>query len=181
VISQKIETDRVQTLVSAGSPNVILLSDTPGSKTAVGTFDYNDLNAYLLLVVGLARPEDHQVARFDKLAAKGREGKPIPMKDVKDLGAKEPMITLAKSAPLSKAIEIFGSGIHRILISEDNSSDIIGVLTQLRLVQFFWQNGRHFLHIDPLFHKTLRDLDVGSHQVISIKSVQLLRPSIHIC
>jgi hypothetical protein len=95
------------------------------------------------------------------------------MKDVKDLGAKEPMITLAKSAPLSKAMEIFGSGIHRVLISEDSSTEIIGVLTQLRLVQFFWQNGRHFHHIDNLFTKTLKELDVSSKSVISIKSVEV--------
>jgi len=46
-------------------------------------------------------------------------------------------------------------------------------LTQLRLVQFFWQNGRHFHHIDNLFTKTLKELDVSSKSVISIKSVEV--------
>lgn len=155
--------------MSSGSPNVILLADSPGSRTAVGTFDFNDLNAYLLLVVGLARPDEDQVARFESLSEKGSQGLPIPMREVKDLGAKEPMITLPKSAPLSRAIEIFGGGIHRVLIAEDGTTEIVGILTQLRLVQFFWQNGRNFVNIDPLFHKTLRELEVGSQKVKSIK------------
>jgi len=42
-------------LIEAGPPNVILLREKPDDTTAVGTFDYSDLNAYLLAVVGLGR------------------------------------------------------------------------------------------------------------------------------
>ena len=34
---------------------MILLREKSDETTAVGTFDYSDLNAYLLAVVGLAR------------------------------------------------------------------------------------------------------------------------------
>jgi hypothetical protein len=156
-------------LVSSGSPNVVLLRDNPDSKTAVGTFDYNDLNAYLLLVVGIARPEEHQAGKFKDLAAIGREGKPIPIRAVQDLWAREEMVHLGRTQPLTKAVEIFGSGFHRILIVEEGSTDVIGVLTQLRMVEYFWENNRHFGPIEPLFRKTLREIDLGSQAVVSIK------------
>ena len=56
----------------------MLLRENATSRAATGTFDYSDLNAYLLLVVGLAHPSEDEVASFDQLAKKGREGKPIP-------------------------------------------------------------------------------------------------------
>ena len=156
-----------QVLIASGSPNVILLRESKDTKTAIGTFDYNDLNAYLLLVVGLAQPEDRQ--SFKELAQKGQEGMPIPLKDIKDLGKKEPLLTLPDTASLTKAVEAFGSGVHRILVVKENTQDVVGVLTQLRLVTFFWENGRHFPAIEPLYQATMRDLDIGSHSVIAIK------------
>ncbi|KAF2664900.1 hypothetical protein BT63DRAFT_459517 [Microthyrium microscopicum] len=169
-----------EVLVSSGSPNVVLLRDDSEATSVVGTFDYSDLNAYLLLVVGLAHPEEHQVARFKELAAKGREGKPIPMRDVKDLGPKEPIVPLIGAAPLTRAVEIFGSGIHRILITTEDTHEVVGVLTQLKLVEFFWRNGRHFSQIEPLFQKTMRDLDIGSHSVISINGDKPLTEALEI-
>lgn len=163
-------------LISSGSPNVVLLRETAESRTAVGTFDYSDLNAYLLLVVGLAQPDERHVASFNELAQKGREGKPIPLKDVKFLNEKEPLVTLPHTADLTKAVEIFGSGIHRIIIVEEQTTNVVGVLTQLRLVRFFWENGRNFPAVDRLYPHTLKDLDLGSHNVLAIKCVPL--PSI---
>jgi len=155
-------------LISSGSPNVVLLRDSPSSRTAIGTFDYGDLNAYLLLVVGLAQPDEDQVSSFRELAQKGREGKPIPLKDVKGLGRKEPLVTLPHTAPLTKAVEILGSGVHRIIIVKEHTVDAIGVLTQLRLIRFFWEYGRHFPSIEALYPRYLHDLDIGSHSVFAI-------------
>lgn len=155
-------------LIQSGSPNVVLLRDGPSSQTAIGTFDYSDLNAYLLLVVGLAQPDEDQVSSFRELAQKGREGKPIPLKDVKGLGRKEPLVTLPHTATLTKAVEILGSGVHRIIIVKEHTVDAIGVLTQLRLVRFFWENGRHFPAVEALYTRSLRDLDIGSHSVFAI-------------
>jgi CBS domain-containing protein len=126
------------------------------------------LNAYLLLVVGLARPDDEQVTVFKELAEKGREGKPIPMQDVKDLGRKEPMVLISRSDPLTRAVEIFGSGIHRVIVVDENTN-VMGVLTQLRLVEFFWQNRESFHQTSSLFPNTLKDLDLASHAVYAIK------------
>jgi hypothetical protein len=165
--------DATNLLINSGSPNVVLQREDPNSETAVGTFDYSDLNAYLLLVVGLARPEESQKQRFKELSQKGREGKPIPLEDLKDLWTKDPLIFLPQNAPLTKAVEIFGSGIHRVIIVKEKTTTVIGVLTQLRLVEFFWENGRHFTSIEALYPRTLRDLDIGSHSVFAIKSVNL--------
>lgn len=149
---------------------MVLLRENADTRHATGTFDYSDLNAYLLLVVGLAHPDEQDIASFDELAKKGREGKPIPLKDVKSVGGKkEPLITLADTADLTKAIEVFGSGIHRVLVAKEGTTDVIGVLTQLRLVKFFWENRQSFPAVDQLYPQLIRDLNIGSKTVLAIK------------
>ena len=161
-------------LAEFGAPNVVLLRESKDSRVAVGTFDYNDVNAYLLLVVGLAKPEAHQIPYFNSLSQRGREGKPIPVKDIRELGTKEPLMMLPENATLVQAMEILGSGIHRVIITKENNKEVVGILTQLRMVRFFWENRRSFSPIDPLYARTIGDLNIGSHAVISIKWVILL-------
>ncbi|KAI9779601.1 MAG: cell separation during budding [Geoglossum umbratile] len=156
-----------QLLIESGAP-VILLRETPESKAACGTFDYSDLNAYLLLVVGLVQPEEGDISSFQELAKRAREGNPIPVKHVKDLGKKNAFTILPESAPLPLAVEIFGSGVHRIAIAKEGTNEVVGVLSQLRLVEFFWENGRSFPSVDTLYHQQLKDLNIGSSQVIAI-------------
>lgn len=110
------------------------------------------------------------MASFDELAKKGREGKPIPLRDVKEVGnKKEPLITLPHTADLSKAMEVFGSGVHRVLVAQEGTTDVIGVLTQLRLVQFFWENRQSFPDVDQLYPYLIKDLAIGSKTVLAIK------------
>lgn len=156
-------------LITTGAPNVILIRADARSRAAIGTFDYTDLNAYLLLVVGLAKPDEEHISSFDELAKKAREGKIIPLRDIKDIGRKEEFLTLPHTANLTLAVAAFASGIHRIIVTREGTMDVIGVLTQLRLVRFFWENGRNFPAIDTLCPSTLKDLHIGSHTVTSIK------------
>jgi hypothetical protein len=109
------------------------------------------------------------LASFDELAKKGREGKPIPLKDVKDIGKKEALITLPASADLAKAMEVFGSGVHRVLVTDEGTQNVVGVLTQLRLVKFFWENRQSFHAVDQLYPSLIKDLSLGSHSVYAIK------------
>jgi len=161
--------DATSILVKHGAPNVVLLREDANTRHATGTFDYSDLNAYLLLVVGLAHPEEGDIASFDELAQKGREGKPIPLKDVKEVGGrKEPLITLDETTDLSKAIEVFGSGVHRVLVAEEGTSNVKGILTQLRLVQFFWENRSSFPGVNQLYPQLIKDLNLGSKTVLAI-------------
>jgi hypothetical protein len=148
---------------------VVLIRDSPESHTAVGTFDYNDLNAYLLLVVGLAKPTEEDAESVNHIVTKAREGKPIALREVKDLGKKEPLIVLPHIADLKKAMELFGSGIHRILVVKEGTTEVVGILSQLRLVNFFWENRKSFPAIDQLYPQYIRDLGIGSHSVIAIK------------
>ncbi|KAL9095519.1 MAG: hypothetical protein Q9165_002390 [Trypethelium subeluteriae] len=154
-----------------GPPNVVLIRENKDTRQAVDTFDYSDLNAYLLLVVGLARPDQEDVSSFNELAQKGREGKPIPLQDVKDLRKKEhkePFIRIPHTQTLTKAMEIFGSGIHRIIVVKEGTMDVVGILSQLRLVRFFYQHGRNFPAVDKLYSVGLKDLEIGSRNVIAI-------------
>ncbi len=146
-----------------------MIRETATSKSAVGTFDYSDLNAYLLLVVGLVHPDEDHLQSFQELVKKGRGGSKVPLKDVKDLGNKEPFVTLPHSANLTKAVEVFGGGVHRIVVVKEGTDDVIGVLSQLRLVKFLWENRQSFPVIDRLYPQQLKELGVGSQHVISIK------------
>ncbi|CAG8979586.1 hypothetical protein HYALB_00010787 [Hymenoscyphus albidus] len=167
----ELDTD-VQTatslLIEAGPPNVVLLRKSSNDKTACGTFDYNDLNAYLLVVVGLANPEQGQLEDFDSLAKRARENTKIPLGDIEHLRNKEPLVTLSESDDLSKAMEHFGSGIHRILVCKEGSSEVVGVLSQLKLVKFLWDNAPSFPNIDQLYPHTLKDLSVGLPSAVAI-------------
>ncbi|KAI9834242.1 MAG: hypothetical protein M1819_003080 [Sarea resinae] len=166
-------------LIESGAP-VILIRRTSEEQSAVGTFDYSDLNAYLLLVVGLARPEEDQIESFQELAKNAREGNKIPVKDVKDLGKKEPLVTLSSTESLTKAVEIFGSGVHRIGIVEEGTTNIIGILSQLKLVKFLWQNTGSFPVIDQLSQQYLKDLGIGSKQVIGINGDRKLTDALEL-
>lgn len=125
-------------------------------------------------MVGLAHPDEEDVASFDELAKKGREGKPIPLRDVKEVGnRKEPLILLPHTADLTRAMEVFGSGVHRILVTEEDTTDVIGILTQLRLVKFFWANRKSFPAVDQVYPQLIKDLDIGSKNVLAIKYVNI--------
>lgn len=161
--------DATHRLIEGGSPNVVLVRRDSYSRTAVSTFDFGDLNAYLLFAVGLARPGEGPISSFNELIRKAREGKTVNLGDIQHLGQKEELITLPASASLTQAVELLGSGIHRIIVVKEGTQDVEGVLTQVRLVRFFWEHGRHFEAIYDLFHKTLRDLGVGPRVVHSVK------------
>lgn len=78
------------------------------------------------------------------------------------------MVTLPANEDLAKAIEIFGSGIHRVLVT-NSSGHVIGILSQLRLVEFFFNEGLNFKAIDELYPRLMRDLGVGSQQIIAVR------------
>ncbi|KAL0936704.1 cbs domain containing protein [Colletotrichum truncatum] len=156
-------------LVKHSPSNVVLIREDASSKTAVSTFDYNDLNTYLLIVVGLAKPDEEQIAIYDDIATKAREGTSIALRDIQPLFRKESLVTLPFDETLDKAIEVFGSGIHRVLVTSPGG-DVIGILSQLKLVEFFWNEGINFPAIDKLYPVILRDLGIGTQQIIAVNS-----------
>ncbi|KAF4252563.1 hypothetical protein CNMCM8812_006905 [Aspergillus fumigatus] len=160
--------EATNTLIDSDAP-VLLIRETPEHKTAVGTFDYSDLNAYLLLAAGLTQPNEELRESYEELARKARDGHKIPLKDVKELGRSEPLTTLPASANLMTAVETFGGGVHRVVVvDEHKNGEVVGIVSQFRLVKFLWENGRSFPVIDQLYPQYLRDLGIGSREVISI-------------
>jgi len=149
---------------------VLLIRETPEHKSAVGTFDFSDLNAYLLLAAGLTQPNEDLLGLYGELARKAQEGRKIPLRDVKDLGKKEPMTTLPATANVMSAVETFGGGVHRVVVvDEAKNNEVVGIFSQFRLVKFLWENGRTFPTVDQLYPNSLGDLGIGSRAVLSIK------------
>jgi len=155
-------------LIDSGN-TVLLVRTAPRERSAIGTFDYKDLNQYLLFATGSLRPDPEHLTFFDALAKKAQQGEKIPLKDAKALGTKEPFVVLPHTANLTKAVETFGGGVHRIVVVQEGTENVTGVLSQLKLVKFLWENGRSFPIIDQLYPQTILELSVGSQNVISIK------------
>lgn len=149
--------------------NVVLVREDASTEIAVTTFDYTDLNVYLLVVVGLTKPEDDQLESFNSVLAKGQDGSPIPLREVLPLFRKESLVTLPSNESLIQAIQILGSGIHRLLVTAPNG-EVVGIASQLRIVEFFWNEGVNFPSIDRLYPAVLRDLGVGTKEIVSVNS-----------
>ena len=150
---------------------MLLIRENPESKIAIGTFDYSDLNTYLLLAAGLAIPQEVHRALYDELAKKAHSGEKISLRDVKALGMeKEPLVTISASANVLTAVETFGGGVHRVVVTkESNDNEVAGIFSQLRLVRFLWEYGHSFPAIEQLYPQALRELRIGSTNVVSIK------------
>lgn len=169
-----VETDTgieeaTHTLISTGAP-VLLVRARPGERAAVATFDYKDLNQYLLFATGSLRPDSEHLPFFQNLAKKAQAGGKIPIREAKSLGTKEPFVILPHTAKLTKVLEAFGSGVHRLIIVREWTNEVVGVLSQFKLVQFLWENGKSFPVIDQLYGQQVKDLGVGGQRnIVCIK------------
>jgi hypothetical protein len=80
-------------------------------------------------------------------------------------------VSLSTTSTLAQAVEILGGGVHRILVSNPENDEVVGILSQLRLVEFFWNEGVNFASIDQLYPLLLRDLNIATKDAISVKYV----------
>ncbi|KPM37456.1 Protein SDS23 [Neonectria ditissima] len=158
------------TMLLLKSPtNVVLVREDPDTNVAVSTFDYTDLNAYLLVVVGLAKPDEDQVELFNSILSKAQQGAEIALRHVQPLFRKESLVSLPETDDLAKGIQVLGSGIHRLLVTAQGG-EAVGIASQLRIVEFFWNEGVNFPSIDRLYPVILRDLGIGTKDIISVNS-----------
>ncbi|KAK9477145.1 hypothetical protein V1514DRAFT_334659 [Lipomyces japonicus] len=139
----------------------------PNDVTQAESFDYSDLAALLLLVLGHLHPQK-EIENFSDYVAKARAGFKVPVSFVLSLGPKDPFITVPESESLISAVEYFGSGVHRLLVTNEAETDVRGLLSQRRLIRYIWENARRFPTLEPLFQNTLHELNIGSSAVISI-------------
>ena len=138
----------------------LLLRQSPTDTSVSRTFDYSDLTGFLLMVLGVTDPSHSSTmssTSFQDLVKKAREGDHnIPVKLVGDIGMKDPFITLPASDTLAQVVQIMASGVHRVAVTKDDSNnDVIGVLSQRKVVKFFWDNVRSFVDLEPLYQKSV--------------------------
>lgn len=164
-----------QTLLKSPT-SVVLIRDSEADSTAVSVFDFSDLNTYLLTVVGLATPDSQHLAASKSIMDKAQSGKQVLLREIQPLCNSGPLITLDSECKLGQAVELLGSGIHRLLVT-GKSGEAIGVMSQLRVLDFFWNEGVNFANIDSLYPMALRELATGTQHPISIKYV--LNPRFH--
>ncbi|CAB4255843.1 Sds23p [Maudiozyma barnettii] len=127
----------------------------PNDRCNYLTFDYNDLNFYLLLVLNKININDL------KLTKECQNGGNVPVGDLIKRTPKDPFFKLAETDNLSNAINILGSGVHRIAITDVTMTTIKGILSQRRLVKYLWDNARSFIDLEPLFNSSIKDLNIG--------------------
>ncbi|EHK39871.1 hypothetical protein TRIATDRAFT_302425 [Trichoderma atroviride IMI 206040] len=150
------------TMMLLHSPtSVVLVKDETSASNPTFCFDYNDLNAYLLTVVGLAGPDNHDIM------VKAQGGAHIALREIQSLCFRDTIVKLNSNVSLSQAIEKLGSGIHRLLVT-DAAGDVIGILSQLRMVEFFWNEGINFPTIDRLYPAAVQELGIGGQPIISV-------------
>ncbi|KAI0474234.1 hypothetical protein F4859DRAFT_83266 [Xylaria cf. heliscus] len=159
--------DASMALVKNTTSNVVLIRENATSTKPISTFDYSDLNAYILVVVGLGQPPEDLVALYDDIAKRAQARDSIPLRDIQPLCRKETLVTLLGDEDLARAVEVFGSGIHRILVT-NFQAEVVGILSQIKLMEFFWNEGINFRVIDDLYPKLMKDLGVGSQQIIAV-------------
>lgn len=143
------------------------------------TFDYNDLNSYLLLVLNKISVNNAEITKECQL------GHPVPVGEIVRLTPKNPFYKLSEQENLSTAMMILGSGVHRVAITNVENSRIKGILSQRRMIRYLWENARQFQNLETLFQRTLTDLNIGvldmhtksssrQSRIISIQGDELL-------
>lgn len=160
----------IQILINSPS-SVVLVRAEPSSKSVIGTFDYKNLNRFLLFATRNFHTDDVRRPYVLELGKQAQQGHKVTINELKGLGAQDELVTLAHDARLTKAVKAFGGGVHRIVTVKEATNEVTGILSQLHLVKFLWENGRSFPVLDRLYPCTIKDLGVWSQNVISIKYV----------
>lgn len=153
------------------------------------SFDYSDLNTYLLLVMNKINLNDLNVAdiqdepgapsslqaKQEKLLAmigRAKKGEEVPVDFIVHLHPKTPLVKLKDSETLLRAVEAFGNGVHRVAILAGDR--ISGILSQRRTIRYIWENARRFPSLEFLLNSTLQDLKIGSTSPMTVYGDQPL-------
>lgn len=153
------------------------------------TFDYSDLNTYLLIVMNKINPNDLSVEELGSPGwtlqqkqellmhniAKAKRGEEVPVDFIVKLHPKNPFLKFSESDTLYRAMEALGNGVHRVAITDPHDKNkITGILSQRRLIKYMWENARRFNNLDFFLNSTLQDLKIGSNTPIFIYEDQML-------
>lgn len=164
---------------------VSLTKDNSSNLNNCLTFDYSDLNTYMLMIMNKIKAddlnlEDTDITRetFDEYVEKAKRGEDVPVDFIIKLHAKNPFIKINVNEHLISVMEVLGNGVHRVAIV-DNSGYIVGILSQRRLIKFIWENARRFSNLEEYFNQSIDELKIGSSEPITIYGDSLLIEALH--
>ncbi|CAN3375595.1 protein Sds24p [Diutina rugosa] len=160
-----------ETLKSHNLTSVPVSRTNDTDLTNCGTFDYSDLNTYLLLVMNKISVGDAPANA--EYVAKAKRGEEVPVEFIIHVHPKNPFIRFNEHDYLPSVMETLGNGVHRVAIT-DNSGKVTGILSQRRLIRFMWENARRFPSLEGLFDQTLEQLQIGATNPMTIYDDQLL-------
>lgn len=133
-------------------------------------FDYADLTGYLLLVLGDITVKGEHSHTFEERIRKARQGIPASVGFAAQFGGgHDPFVHMPSHTSLTAAFERFASGVHRIAVTSSATGDVIGILSQRRMVRYVWNNLRRFPNLEQALESTLEEQKIGTYDdVISI-------------
>ena len=148
------------------------VSDSPDSMESCLTFDYSDLNTYLLLIMDKISMNEFNIDTNDaeyiqyvqNQIKKAKKGEEVSVDFIINLNPKNPFIKFKELDCLYNVMESLGNGVHRVAITDPMNDNIVGILSQRRMIKFMWENARRFPSLDFLLNSTLQDLGIGSSQ-----------------
>ncbi|KIO21822.1 hypothetical protein M407DRAFT_28589 [Tulasnella calospora MUT 4182] len=115
--------------------------DSSGRKHHTGLFDYADLNAFLLVAVqSHAMPASFDPDRVRKIIEKGKEGGDASVGLACDLSQKNPLVAVPPTAGLIPLLTVFARGRHRVLLVDDESDTVHGLVEDRQLVRWFTEH-----------------------------------------
>lgn len=152
------------------------------------SFDYSDLNTYLLLLFGRARLDALNVDDINvegsmtkleyaqQMINRAKHGGDVPVEFIVRLHPKNPFIKFPEQETLYPAMEALGNGVHRVAITKDSTphAPITGILSQRRLIKYMWENARRFPSLDFLLNSSIQDLQIGLLSPLTIYGDQPL-------
>lgn len=149
------------------SAKLVLVRNDKTLTEVVNVFDYDHVNAYLCFVTGISQPASITDTERDEILQCVQRHEPVHLDQLQHVfGERAGPSFLNHTDTLSQAMEMLGSGVHRVIVKKAGTSEICGVLTQLQLVELFWE---HVRSADAINAKTLRNLGIGETSVIAIK------------
>ncbi|KAI3404332.2 SDS23 [Candida oxycetoniae] len=172
---------------------VSVSKDDPDDLRNCLTFDYSDLNTYLLLIMNKI---DYNELNVDEIGDektslqekhdivvqainKAKKGEEVPVEFIIKLHPKNPFIKFTQTDTLFSVMETLGNGVHRVAITNEEGTKITGILSQRRLIKYMWENARRFPSLEFYFQSTLQDLKIGSNNPITIYEDQPVLEALH--
>ncbi|GAB5589554.1 cell separation during budding [Umbelopsis nana] len=143
-------------------------------KSYIGMFDYGDLISYILIVLRKEiPPEDETTLEIKELVKRALGGEQVPVKLASDLSRKNPFCSVLPEATLISILDEFACGTHRVAVMHP-SGDIMGILSQSRVIEHLYNNISHFPGLHRIVNKSLRQLGLGVAPVISVDSESIV-------